>query len=352
MSVTEKILLILTPGFPANEDDTTCIPPQQTFVKALKENNPSLKIIVVAFQYPFFKANYSFFGVKVISLDGRNKAKLARVITWIKAWNTLLKINRENEVIGILSFWLGECALIGKWFAKYHDIKQFTWLLGQDAKKGNIYYRLVQPTSSSLIALSDFISEEFNKNYSKLPAHTIPVGIDTSKFSQEVFERNIDIIGVGSLIPLKRYDLFIHIIKEITGHMPGIRCVIIGKGSEKQNLLNSIQREGLQENITLMDELPHKEVLHVMQRSKIFLHTSTYEGFGTVLAEALYAGAHVISFTRPMHKSYQHYYGIQNKTEMIDKTLELLRNDQLNHDRVLMYSIDEIAEMMMKLFSR
>ena len=47
-------LVILSPGFAANEADTTCLPPMQLFVKALKEICPGLNIIVIAFQYPFF----------------------------------------------------------------------------------------------------------------------------------------------------------------------------------------------------------------------------------------------------------------------------------------------------------
>src|ERR1700678_2594617 len=94
-------LVILSPGFPANEADTTCMPPQQIFVKALKEICPGLNIIVLAFQYPFVATEYQWHGVKVIAIGGKSKGKSFRLLTWLKAWLILRKLNEENQVIGL-----------------------------------------------------------------------------------------------------------------------------------------------------------------------------------------------------------------------------------------------------------
>ena len=75
-----ETIVILSPGFPRNEADSTCMPPQQLFVKALKEICPGLNIIVLAFQYPFFAGEYQWNGVKVISLGGKNKGGF---FTWL-----------------------------------------------------------------------------------------------------------------------------------------------------------------------------------------------------------------------------------------------------------------------------
>jgi len=39
----------------------------------------------------------------------------------------------------LLSFWYGECALVGKKFADKYSIKHYCWMWGQDAKKENKY---------------------------------------------------------------------------------------------------------------------------------------------------------------------------------------------------------------------
>jgi glycosyltransferase involved in cell wall biosynthesis len=350
MSAIEKTLLILTPGFPASEDDTTCIPAQQTFVRTLKRCNPTLNIIVVAFQYPFRFDDYDFHSVRVISLNGGNKRRLNKLLTWLNAWRIVTRINSEHNVIGVLSFWLGECALVGKYFARKYNLKQFTWLLGQDAKQGNPYYSIVQPTSHSLIALSDFVVAEFYKNYRVTPQHIIPVGIDTSMFVNNELIRDIDILGAGSLIPLKRYDLFIEIIKDLSGDIPLGICIIVGKGPEKKKLQTKIHDSGLQEIVKLFDELPHTDVLRLMERSKIFLHTSSYEGYGAVCSEALYAGAHVVSFCKPMDEDFTHEYFVRSKEEAISKIKQILTDTRREHHRVLAYSAESVAEQVMKLF--
>ena len=347
----QKTLIILTPGFPKDESDTTCIPARQILVKALHAVNPHITIIIIAFQYPFVKSKYKWHGVNVISFNGRNKGKLNKLIVWKNVWSTLIKIKKDHDIIGILNFWLGECALIGKFFAKKYKLKQYTWILGQDAKKENKYFPFINPKCNELIALSDFIAEEFFINYCVKPKLIIPVGIDITMFGSGFQQRDIDIMGAGSFIPLKQYDVFIEIIKELVIYFPDIKVVICGDGPEWGKLFSLINKYNLQNNISLPGKLLHHQVLLLMQRSKIFLHTSSFEGFGTVYAEALYAGTHVIGFTKPMEKLFDHFTLVKNKKEMKNKIIGLLNNKQLNYDKVLMYPVENIAKEILNLFT-
>jgi glycosyltransferase involved in cell wall biosynthesis len=347
-----KTLIILTPGFPENEADTTCLPAQQAFVKTLKQNNPDLNIILLAFQYPFIVSEYVWYGIKVITFNGRNRGKLNRVTTWLAVWQTLTRIKRENEVIGLLSFWLGECAFVGKYFAKRHKLTHYCWMLGQDARKRNNYVRRVRPQPEELIAISDSLAKEFFENYGIRPKHIIPNGIDTALYNTRVYKRTIDVLGVGSLIPLKQYDLFIEIISELTHTYPAIKGMICGKGPEENQLKLTIKDLKLDNNILLAGEKSHPEILQLMQQSKILLHTSSYEGFSAVLLEALYAGAHIISFVKPMDESFRHHYVVSTKQEMIEKLSEMLHVHKMEHDPVLPYSIQEVGEKVIRLFNR
>src|SRR5438874_1995746 len=171
MGVKQKTLIILTPGFPNNEEDINCLPERQSFVKALKEASPNIKIIVLSFQYPFKQKHYRWHNVEVYSFNGRGRGKVIRLIVWFRVWQKLKTLRRRNSLIGVISFWLGECALIGNYFAKKYHVKHYCWLLGQDAKAGNKYVPLVKPTAKSLIALSDFLADEFFKNYLIRPKH-------------------------------------------------------------------------------------------------------------------------------------------------------------------------------------
>ena len=350
MKSKRQTLVILTPGFPKDKADTACLPPQQIFVKALKEICPGLNIIVLTFQYPFFAAEYDWHGVKVTSIGGKDRGRIYRLVTWIKAWLLLKKLHKEHRLIGLLSFWFGECAFVGSRFAKRHDLVHYSWLLGQDARKRNKYFRWIKPKGDELIALSDFVAREVKKNYGVKPLQVIPVGIDTSLFKTASVKRDIDILGAGALIPLKQYDLFIEAITYLKEIFPNINTVICGKGPEMQPLKSLARAKGVEGNITFKGEVPHKEVLKLMQRSKIFLHPSGYEGFGAVISEALYSGAQVVSFCKPMDKEYRHHFVVKSQGEMNARLLSLLKNKKLDHDPVLMCSIEQIAKNMISLF--
>jgi glycosyltransferase involved in cell wall biosynthesis len=350
MKNTLETLVILSPGFPENEADTTCMPPQYLFVKALKEICPGLNIIVLAFQYPYKTNEYLWNGIKVIAIGGKNKGGLYRLRTWLKAWFILKKLNKQNQLIGLLSFWFGECAFVGQYFTKSYKLNHYSWLLGQDAKKGNKYFNWIKPKGDILIALSDFIVKEVRNNYGIAPLQVIPVGIDTSLFSDTPVKRDIDVLAAGSLIPLKQYHLFVESIGILKEFFPGIKAVICGKGPEMEMLQAMAESLNLKNNITFEGELPHKEVLALMQRAKVFLHPSAYEGFGSVLSEALYAGAHVVSFCKPMVKDFRHHHVIKKKEEISAEILSILKDTHRGHDRVLMCPVQQTAKNMISLF--
>jgi glycosyltransferase involved in cell wall biosynthesis len=346
----KNTLIILSPGFAANEEDTTCLPPQQVFVKALNRIFPNLQIIILAFQYPLVKKQYKWFENDVISFNGADKRRFFRVLLWIRVHRVLKKLNRQNNITGLLSFWCTECALVGRRFSEKNNIKHISWILGQDAKKNNIYVRLIKPAPHELIALSDFLAETFFKNHKVRPGYVIPIGIDTSMFCKTEQQRTIDIMGAGSLIPLKQYDIFVEVVAAVKKIIPAVRAVLCGTGPEEKKLKEMGEKYGLEKNITFMGKKQHTEVLQLMQQSKIFLHPSSYEGFGVVCLEALYAGAHVISFCKPMTKDINQWHIVNRKEEMVKKLLDILCNGQVEYRSVLVSTIDESATAVMKIF--
>ncbi|HLY70628.1 MAG TPA: glycosyltransferase family 4 protein, partial [Puia sp.] len=287
MTENQKTLIILSPGFPGNEQDSSCLPAQQSFVKSLNTIFPDLRVIILAFEYPFVRSEYDWFGNVIIPFAGRNRRKLFRLFMWQRIWRRLKKINNQANIIGLLSFWCTETALIGKLFSKKFHLTHYCWILGQDARMGNKMIRLINPRPAELVAMSDSLADEFYANYQIRPQHIIPNGINPAIFSKNESERDIDISAAGSLIPLKRYDLLVDVIAEIIKSLPSLNAILCGKGEEEKKLKLLIEKSGLEKNITLTGEISHAEVLQIMQRSKIFLHTSSYEGFSGACLEAL-----------------------------------------------------------------
>lgn len=351
MSDNRKTLVILTPGFAKDESDTTCLPMQQSVIKNLNKNYPHVNVIVLALHYPYFKKTYQWFGNTVTSFDGRNRGRLFKLFFWKRLHAKLKKIHQNHGIDGILSFWYLECAFIGNRAARKYGARHYCWSWGQDAKKNNRYASLRFLRDDELVAFSDFLQKEFEKNYGIRPAHVITPGIDKKEFVKSKHEKDIDILAAGSLIPLKQYDIFINIISEIRKSVPGIKAVLIGDGPERKNLQNIIAAAGLSSTITLTGELSHPEVLQWMQRSKVFLHTSSYEGFGIVCIEALGAGARVISFVRPMNTEIENWQIVENKEEMIGKALDILKTPLIDYKSVVPYTIEETVQKIAGLFS-
>jgi glycosyltransferase involved in cell wall biosynthesis len=341
--------VILTPGFPKSEEDSTCLPMQQQFVKGLKEMYPKLDIIILAFQYPYHQKKYKWVGIDVIPFDGRNKGGLKKLWIRRKVNAILEELHRKNRIIGLFSFWYNECALVGKKFADDNHLKHYCWILGQDARKENKYPKQINLRQNALIALSDFLQLEFEKNHGIKPKFVIPPGIDPRLFNSSYHEKNIDILGAGSLISLKQYDIFLEIIAEVKKQIPKIKSVLIGKGPESKRLQAIIEESGLRNNISLTGELQYPEVLQQMQKAKVFLHPSSYEGFSGVCLEALYAGCQIISFCKPMSEDISHWHVVKTKDEMVEKTLEIMQ-DKAEYKSVKKFPINDTVSAIMKLY--
>jgi glycosyltransferase involved in cell wall biosynthesis len=351
MTNKKGIFIILTPGFAKDEADTTCLPMHQSFIRSLKSLYPNLELIILSFQYPYNKLKYKWFDVEVIPFAGKNKGHVFRHLLRIKIISTLKKIHRRKKIIGILSFWCNECCLIGKKFAEQNNIKHYCWVLGQDATSENKYPKKIKPKPDELVALSDFVQIEFERNHGIRPSFVVPPGIDIKQYPILLQKKEIDILGVGSLIPLKRYDEFLNIVTAVKKIIPEVKVVLIGNGPERKKIELLIEKMKLNPNVSLMGELQHKEVLQWMQRSKILLHTSSYEGYGVAIIEALFAGAHVISFVKPDKSEITNWHVTSDKEKMIEKTCKILKNPLTEYNSICFYKIEDSVIKIMTLFA-
>jgi hypothetical protein len=80
------------------------------------------------------------------------------------------------------------------------------------------------------------------------------------------------------------------------------------------------------------------------------LHPSSYEGFATVLNEALYAGNEVICFCRPMDTIFTHQHVVTTKEAMVETLAALLAGKRQEPGRVLTNHIDSTCRKMLSLY--
>ncbi|MES2130790.1 MAG: glycosyltransferase [Bacteroidota bacterium] len=346
----KPVLIVVTPGFPKDEQDTSCLPAFQQFALSIKDTFPQYRLMIVSFQYPFTPKEYQWNGIDVIALGGKNRSKLFRLVLWIRAYRALQKIIKTHHVIGLVSLWITECALIADKIAKKNRLKHMIWIIGQDAKISNKYVSRIKPKPQQLMAMSDFLKDEFFKNHNLMPLHVIENGIRESVFPVlNTQERPITVFGAGSLIPLKNYRLFIELIHEIKKSIPAIKAQIAGGGEEQEVLQTLITTLGLQENVILLGPKSHSETLALMNQSKVFLHTSSYEGNSTVLMEALYSGCKVISTCPLSHTPTQNLIIETDPVKLKEQLLHALAENESTANRVVFNTMDRSAQRIVNL---
>lgn len=343
---SKQHIVILTPGFAESETDSTTIPALLTYLRSLKKINPDFRIKVISFQYPYKSKKYTWDNITVFPLNGRN-SKLKKVLVWKKAWAHLKEIHSEKPITCIHSFWLGECSMVGGFFAKNYNIKHIVTAMGQDVLNPNYYAKLLSQKRDKIITLSKRHQTYLKENHN-INSQIIPWGIDSSDFPN-LHEKAIDILGVGSLNSIKNYTLFIELIDVLKEKRNPLKVELIGKGELKAEIEELIAKKQLQNNIVITGELPRESVLEKMSKAKVLLHTSNYESFGYVFLEALYSGMHVISFEVGIAENSLMWNVCKTPNDMINGLLKALSLNN-SSNRELLYNIENTVLKYHKIY--
>lgn len=344
MNERRSSIVILTPGFPSSESDTTCLPMQQQFVNRLREMNEDREIIVLSLQYPYVRSRYTWKGIRVESFNGRNRGGLVRQWLRREVAVRLVQLHAANPIAMLLSFWCGECAFVGKKFGDANGITHRCWLMGQDARKNNGYPRSMKVRPGELIAISSFVQEEFARNHGIRPACVVTPGVDQRMVPDPESARDIDILGVGSLIPLKRYDWYLDTVASLIQERPGTTVVLIGDGPERTGLERKAAELGIDKLLRFAGTLSYPEVLTHMRRSRLLLHPSSYEGFPGVCLEALACGCPVVGTLSPMHESIDGWSIANSRDELYKHCLRILESPAPEIGLPLRYDINECVK--------
>lgn len=114
----------------------------------------------------------------------------------------------------------------------------------------------------------------------------------TLKITEFIGERKY-LVSVGRLEAIKNHKYLIESLKDYLT-INDFVLVIIGDGSEKNNLEKLIDEFSLNKNVLLVgyDLNPYKYI----SKCQLLIHPSKFEGFGLVLIEALFLQKEIVSF--------------------------------------------------------
>lgn len=341
-------ILLLTPGFPDDENDFLCTPPVQDFLIKYRTDFPKTKFSVIAFQYPYKKRNYVWNDINVFALGGNNR-KIKKLLIWNDAIKTVKLIHNNMPINVIHSLWFGECALVANYVAKKINCVHICTLMGQDVKPSNYYLKILNKEKVKVISLSVNLSKQYYQLTKRNIDAEIFWGIDEQNFKSKN-KRAIDLLAVGSLISLKNYKLFIKVISNAVKIFPDLFCKLVGDGPELSLLKTMAIQYGIEKNIEFTGILSRKEIFKLMQQSKILIHPSKFEGSGFVFAEALVNGMNIISFDVGYAKQSDKWYVAKDENHFVLLAQELLNNN-LNHEPKNIFPISETVYKYHQLYN-
>ncbi|TYS73964.1 glycosyltransferase [Rossellomorea aquimaris] len=160
----------------------------------------------------------------------------------------------------------------------------------------------LQNSNALFIAASEFIKKKLiQKGFpeKQILVHYIGVNLDLLKRDDTV-SREDTILFAGRLVKNKGCEYLIKAMKMVNEQKPHAKLIIAGDGPERHALEELASQ--LNVNIEFLGKIPYREVLHHMNKAKIFsvpsieIETGASEGFGMVFAEAQAMGLPVASF--------------------------------------------------------
>jgi glycogen synthase len=146
-----------------------------------------------------------------------------------------------------------------------------------------------------VIACSKFMVREVVGGFELPPdkVHLVPNGVDPAlwKTGATPAPREALVVAWGRVQYEKGFQVLVRAMAELRGRIPGVRCIIAGRGSYLSELQTQIDVEGVTDIVDLAGFVPDDVLRATLQRAGCVVIPSLYEPFGIVALEGMAAGA-------------------------------------------------------------
>jgi glycogen synthase len=150
-----------------------------------------------------------------------------------------------------------------------------------------------------VIACSKFMVREVVSGF-ELPiekVHLVPNGVDPAGWRTDeasTATREPLVVAWGRVQYEKGFQVLVRAIAELRHSIPGLRCVIAGRGSYLPELQTQVDMEGVGDIVDLAGFVADDELRRILARAGCVIIPSLYEPFGIVALEGMAAGAPTI----------------------------------------------------------
>jgi glycosyltransferase involved in cell wall biosynthesis len=153
------------------------------------------------------------------------------------------------------------------------------------------------------VFLSRLEEAQVTRTFKVARPHYIPVGVDTNVYRPNGRLREDLILTVAWLqagnAERKGVPDAIRAVNLLRRRRPGVRLVVAGeKASGYPQLRRLADSLGAGDSVAFLGAIPRQEKIELMQRCKVYIQPSQFEGFGVAVLEAMSCGSAVL--TRPV----------------------------------------------------
>jgi glycosyltransferase involved in cell wall biosynthesis len=216
----------------------------------------------------------------------------SNVLVFPAAW-VIARIKRKPIV-----FWYPD-VLIGDWRSGMFG----AGLIGEAVERIALrlpvqgYIAISEATARKLIA----------HGISKDQISVVPCGFEPSIVASAVAEpppKTHTVCVVSRLVPYKRVDLVLDAVARLVPEHPDISLLVIGRGPEKDRLVDQAAGLGIADRVTFLGYVPsHQDVIRHIASAEIYVSASEIEGFGISVVEAMAVGTpYVVSRIDAFHE--------------------------------------------------
>lgn len=281
---------LITPGFAADEQDSVCIPALQVYVAALRRRHPEIGLHIVAQHYPDRRAPYRWHGIDVTPI-GAGRGRIDRTARTMAALAGAAR--RTGGFAAVHSFWLGECAALGRLWARMTGARHIVTLMGQEVCFASGHQRIIGRRGTTTVAVSAFQDGVLRETIGRGADAVIPWGIEVPPPPRG--DRDVDVVGLASLSEVKAPERFVRVVAALARLRPGLRACWIGDGPLREEMEALATALGVGESLVFTGTLDRDAALALLARSRVLLHTARFESFCMALAEAQSLGVATVS---------------------------------------------------------
>jgi glycosyltransferase involved in cell wall biosynthesis len=152
--------------------------------------------------------------------------------------------------------------------------------------------------ADKVVAVSEATAEEAKLFY-RLPKEkvvVIPNGVQINKSHSDSTPKFPELIlSVGRLIWRKGFNYLIEAMPAIIASFPNAKLYIIGEGPERSNLQKQIEKLGLNNSVSILQNVSKLTLDSLFLKSAVYVQPSLYEPLATTTLEAMSFGKAIVA---------------------------------------------------------